>query len=97
MRDESLSGPRDEREGGLARLHVIMFDNVLCHHAALMRDTMMQVVLAMIEQGQVPTKFLLDEPVTAVHAWSRDPGLKAQGAAGGGTGVYGGGISGGDL
>jgi proteasome accessory factor A len=77
-RDESLAGPRDEREGGLARLHVIMFDNVLCHHAALLRDTMMQVVLAMIEQGQVPTKFLLDEPVTALHAWSRDPGFKAR-------------------
>lgn len=79
-RDEVLAGTpgaggEDER---LARLHSIFFDNTLCHTSSLLKVGMTQVVLAMIEQEQVPAQFLLDDPVEAVHRWSRDPELKAK-------------------
>ena len=78
VRDESLTGEPEQRNQRPARLHVIMFDHVLCHHAALLRVGMMQVVLCMIEQQQAPAKFMLDEPVAALHQWSRDPDLNAR-------------------
>lgn len=77
-RDESLAGAMESEERHLARLHVIMFDHALCHTAALLRMGMMQIVLCMIEQEQVPSRFLLDDPVEAIHAWSRDPKLAAR-------------------
>jgi proteasome accessory factor A len=75
-RDESLAQTATDRR--LARLHVIAFDHPLCHHAVLLRVGMMQVILCMIEQDQVPTRFLLDDPVASIHRWSRDPGLTAK-------------------
>ncbi len=77
-RNESLTGTSDAENQRLARLHVIMFDHPLCHHAALLRAGMMQVILCMLEQGQVPVKFLVDDPVAAIHRWSHDPGLTAR-------------------
>ncbi len=77
-RDEALTGDWNEQNRRLARLHVIMFDHSLCHHAALLRVGMMQVILCMIEQEQAPTHLLLDEPVMALHQWSRDPGLNVR-------------------
>jgi hypothetical protein len=77
-RDESLTGVLEAENRKLARLHVIMFDHPLCHHAALLRVGMMQVILCMIEQEQVPAGLLLDDPVSAIHRWSRDPKLTAK-------------------
>jgi proteasome accessory factor A len=74
-RDESLCGGR---ETGLARLHCIYFDNTLCHVATLLKIGIMQIVLAMIECERVDTRLLLDDPLSAVRRWSRDPSLRAR-------------------
>ncbi len=83
-RDEPLAGAQDAEDRRVARFHAIMFDHPLCHHAAMLRVGMMQVVLCMLEQGQVPTGLLLDDPVDAIHLWSQDPGLTATAALVGG-------------
>lgn len=75
-RDEPLCG--DDAAGEMARLHVIFFDNSLCHVASLLKVGVMQVVLAMIEAEQVNVGLLLDDPVEAVMRWSHDPTLQAQ-------------------
>jgi len=79
-RDESLG-----RSESTARLHVIFFDNTLCHRSSLLKVGVTQIVLAMIEQEYVSCDLLLDDPVAAVGAWSRDPSLetKARLASGG--------------
>jgi proteasome accessory factor A len=77
-RDESLCG--DDPAGQLARLHVIFFDNTLCHVASVLKVGVMQIVLAMIEAEQVNVELLLDDPVDAVRRWSHDPTLKARAA-----------------
>jgi hypothetical protein len=77
-RDEALAGSLPGHNKQPARLHVIMFDHVLCHHAALLRVGMMQVILCMIERRQVPTDLLLEEPISALHQWSRDPNLNTK-------------------
>ena len=64
-------------DSGLARVHIIFFDSTLCHTSILLRTGIMQIVLAMIEQGQVPM-CLLDDPLDAVNCWSRDPELRAR-------------------
>ena len=84
-RDEPLNGSRVSRVDGdeaeeMARLHVIFFDNTLCHVASLLKVGVMQIVLAMIEAEQVNVELLLDDPVDAVRRWSRDPSLKARAA-----------------
>ena len=73
-RDEPLCGRRGARE--LARLHVIFFDNTLCHVASLLKVGVMQIVLAMIEAGRVNVELILEDPVEAVGRWSRDPSLR---------------------
>ena len=53
-RDEALCGrAAAQHRDDLARLHCIFFDTTLCHVATLLRVGMMQIVLAMIESGQV--------------------------------------------
>jgi hypothetical protein len=74
-RDEACVGKRDDR---LARLHSIFFDNTLCHTSGLLKVGMTQIILAMIEQEQVPSHLLLEDPVNALQRWSRDPELKAK-------------------
>lgn len=76
-RDESLASGCNSADPDLARLHMICFDNTMCHHSTLLRVGMTQIVLAMMEQRQTPVRLLLEEPVAAVHHWSRDPGLTA--------------------
>jgi proteasome accessory factor A len=86
-RDEPLCGRRRSRGGedeedngtrGLARLHVIFFDNTLCHVASLLKVGLMQIVLAMIEAERVNPELMLDDPVEAVARWSHDPTLQAR-------------------
>lgn len=81
-RDEALSGSGC----ALARLHVIFYDNVLCHVAAVMRIGLMQIATALIEAEALPAALLLEDPLAALHTWSRDPGLTARcRLAGGGS------------
>jgi hypothetical protein len=75
-RDEPLCG--NGAAGEMARLHVIFFDNTLCHVASLLKVGVMQIVLAMIEAEQVNIELLLDDPIDAVMRWSHDPTLRAR-------------------
>ena len=76
-RDESLCGHRDFDDPlAPARLHVIFFDSAL--GSALFRVGPMQLVLSLIELGLVNPKLILDDPLTALHCYSRDPTLKAR-------------------
>lgn len=81
-RDEPLCGSRgrddDDASQEMARLHVIFFDNTLCHTASLLKVGVMQIVLAMIEAERVNPELLLDDPVDAVGRWSHDPTLQAR-------------------
>jgi proteasome accessory factor A len=82
-RDEALCGSwRSRRDPDsaahrLARLHVIFFDNTLCHVASLLKVGVMQLVLCLIETGETKSGLLLDDPLTALWRWSRDPSLKS--------------------
>ena len=73
-RDESLCGGCRE----LARLHVIFFDNTLCHTASLLKVGTLQIVLAMLEAQAADRELLVEDPVAAVHTWSHDPSLRAR-------------------
>jgi proteasome accessory factor A len=61
-----------------ARLHVIALDHTLCEGASLLRAGCMQIALAMIEAERVDAAWLLDDPVSALRCYSRDPGLDAR-------------------
>lgn len=76
-RDEPLCGT-GEADARLARMHIIFFDHCLCDHAGMLAVGLSQLNLAMLEQEQVPTQLLLDDPVAAVHHWTRDPELNAR-------------------
>ena len=71
-RDEALCGKRDD---DLARLHHIFSDAGLAHVATFLKVGTMQLVLAMLEAGDVDLRLLLDDPVAAVVAISHDPTL----------------------
>jgi len=80
-RDEPLCGWGSvvgSPEAAMARLHVIFYDSTLCDVANLLKVGVMQIMLAMIEAEKMNPQLLLDDPVTAVHAWSRDPLLKTR-------------------
>ncbi len=62
----------------LARLHVIFFDNTLSHIPCLLKVGTMQILLAMIEAGEVDCELLLEDPVAALERYSRDPELRAR-------------------
>lgn len=85
-RDEPLCGPRYPTVElslaalNLARLHVIFYDHNLCHAAGLLKVGVMQIILAMIESGQVDSRLLLEEPLDAVIRWSHDPTLRTRAA-----------------
>ncbi|HUW55374.1 MAG TPA: proteasome accessory factor PafA2 family protein [Planctomycetota bacterium] len=80
-RDEGLCGPshplknESTLDGKLARLHVIFFDNTLCHVSTLLKVGVTQLVLAMIEQQIILPHLILDDPLSAVKSFSRDPDL----------------------
>jgi proteasome accessory factor A len=71
-RDEALCGKSPD----LARLHVIFFDNTLCPGASVLKVGTMQLVLAMLEAEDVPTRVAVDDPVASAVAWSHDPTLR---------------------
>ncbi|MBD3163168.1 MAG: hypothetical protein GF328_13785 [Candidatus Latescibacteria bacterium] len=83
-RDEALCGSRwgardvDPPADSMARLHVIFYDNTLAHVSSFLKVGVMQIVLAMLEQGRLDRRFTLDDPLAALHAWSRDPSLTAR-------------------
>jgi proteasome accessory factor A len=54
---------------------VIFYDSNLCHVANLLKVGVLQIVLAMLEAEEVDTSLLLDDPLSAVLEWSRDPDL----------------------
>ncbi len=71
-RDEALCGACE----GLARLHVIFFDNTLCPGASVLKAGTMQIVLALLEAERCDTKVAIDDPIGAAVAWSHDPALR---------------------
>ncbi len=73
-RDEELCGG----ESDLARLHVIFFDNTLAHLSCLLKVGVMQLMLAMIEAEHVNPLLALDDPLTALGIFSRDPTLSSR-------------------
>jgi proteasome accessory factor A len=81
-RDEALCGSyRLQPEPGsagdrLARLHVIFYDTTLCPVGNLLKVGVMQLVLGLIETSGARPELLLDDPLTALWRWSRDPSLK---------------------
>lgn len=80
-RDEALCGPwyghqASPDSANKARLHVIFYDQTLCHTASVLKVGVMQIILAMIEAGRIRTSFTLDDPVKAVRQWSHDPTLQ---------------------
>ncbi|MEJ2721692.1 MAG: proteasome accessory factor PafA2 family protein [bacterium] len=84
-RDEPLCGTReylrrnlDGVEMEMARLHVIFYDATLCHVSTFLKAGVMQIILAMVESGNVDLKLILDDPVAALLAWSHDPSLRAR-------------------
>ncbi len=81
-RDEPLCGTRsyfrsNSKPDDLARLHVIFFDNNLCQTACLLKIGVTQLILAMLEQDHIFPELILDDPLNALHKWSRDPNLNA--------------------
>ena len=80
-RDEPLCGTwsaAGSPEEAMARLHVIFYDSTLCDCASLLKVGVMQIMLARIEQEKMNPALLLDDPVAAVRAWSRDPLLQTR-------------------
>jgi hypothetical protein len=76
-RDESLCGQQSFDDPlAPARLHVIFFDSAL--GSPLFRVGPMQLVLTLIELGLVNPHLILNDPLTALPCYSRDPTLKAQ-------------------
>jgi len=73
-RDESLCGVAR----GLARLHVIFYDNTLCSGASVLKVGAMQVVLALLEAEAIDGTLGIDSPVEAAVTWSHDPTLQAK-------------------
>jgi len=61
-----------------ARLHVIFYDSTLCHVSTLLKLGSLQIILAMIEAGEVDPRLILDDPLDAVLGWSHDPTLRAR-------------------
>jgi hypothetical protein len=78
-RDEALCGSANHPAAKrLARLHCIFFDSTLAHVATVLKVGTMQIVLTMLEAGIAPLGLLLDDPVSAVTAWSHDVGLQTR-------------------
>ncbi len=66
LRDESHAGK------GLARMHIIYFDNALMPTANYLKPGTTQLVLAMLEAGFADPAILLDDPLSAASVVSRD-------------------------
>jgi len=77
--DRPLLNSRDEShaERHMARLHLIAFDSTLAPGACVLKVGVTQLVLALLEQERIAPLFFLEDPVGALHTWSRDPDLRA--------------------
>jgi proteasome accessory factor A len=76
-RDEALCGLRGGGDPSApARLHVIFFDSALAQSSCLFRVGPMQLILALLEQGLVNSRLILDDPLIALQSFSADPTLK---------------------
>lgn len=77
-RDESLCGSTECHDPAApARLHCIFFDSSLAHGCCLFRVGPLQLVLTLIELGLVSHRLILEDPLEALHTYSRDPTLTA--------------------
>jgi Pup amidohydrolase len=70
LRDEPHAGP------GLARMHIIFFDNALCPVANYLKAGTTQLVLALAEAGWADPALVLDDPLAAAWDVSRDLSLR---------------------
>jgi Pup amidohydrolase len=78
-RDEPLCGSAECNDPAApARLHCIFFDSSLAHGSSLFRVGLPQLVLTLIELGLVSHRLILEDPLEALHAYSRDPTLTAR-------------------
>jgi hypothetical protein len=81
-RDEGLCGHLGEpatpgtSEVSMARLHIIFFDNTLCHVSSFLRVGVTQIIAAMIEQSYIQPGLILDNPLLALQQWTRDVTLR---------------------
>ncbi|MGB7758707.1 MAG: proteasome accessory factor PafA2 family protein [Bryobacteraceae bacterium] len=76
----SFINTRDESHAltGQARLHVIAYDANRQQMATYLKIGTLQIVLTMLEAGYIDTAPLLEDPLAAVVAYSRDPLLEAR-------------------
>ena len=79
-RHEPLCGtwrdaPAEPATAHMARLHVIFYDHTLCHAASLLKVGVLQIILAMIEAGEIKAELALEDPLDALVRWSHDPEL----------------------
>jgi proteasome accessory factor A len=76
--DRPLLNSRDEShaENRMARLHLIALDSTLAPGACVLKVGVTQLVLALLEQERIAPLFFLEDPIGALHAWSRDPDLR---------------------
>ena len=83
-RDEPLCGSAQGRSAatgddiGPARLHCIFYDSTLCHGSTLLKVGVMQIVLSMLEAGKLDASLMLEDPLSALVAYSHDPSLAAR-------------------
>ncbi|MEQ1841153.1 MAG: proteasome accessory factor PafA2 family protein, partial [Verrucomicrobiales bacterium] len=71
-RRENLCGSRRD----LDRFHIIFFDHNLSPFNQHLKIGILQIILLLMEARMVPFDLILEEPVAACHAWSRDPQLR---------------------
>jgi proteasome accessory factor A len=76
----SFINTRDESHAlaGQARLHVIAYDSNRQQMATYLKIGTLQVILAMMESGHIGAAPLLEDPLAAVAAYSRDPLLETR-------------------
>lgn len=70
-RKENLCGSRKDLE----RFHIIFFDHNLSPINQWVKIGIIQIVLLLVEARMVPIDLILEDPVSACHAWSKDPNL----------------------
>ncbi|MBN2507580.1 MAG: proteasome accessory factor PafA2 family protein [Verrucomicrobia bacterium] len=80
-RDEALCGDYTAIPGpasDLARLHCIFYDANLCPAAIVLKTGVMQIILSLIEAGQIHTDRILEDPLETALRWSHDPHLQTR-------------------
>ena len=83
-RDEPLCGPASRLAAAplpgdrYARLHIIFYDTNLAPVATYLKVGVLQLILTMIEAGCADGDLVLEKPLDALHAWSRDPDLNVR-------------------